>query len=90
MSKIILRVENEELADYAIEIGQNEGASYVDARLIKSRDESVAARNGMILSAQEKTRSGIGIRVIADGGMAFGSTETLSRERFRTSHSVVD
>jgi len=77
-----------DLADHAVEIGQSEGATYVDARMIDSRDESVVARNGMILSLQDKMRSGIGIRVIADWWYGFGSTETLTQDCIGSSNSI--
>jgi TldD protein len=76
--------DDQDLAEYAVNEGRNKGSNYAEARIITSRDESVVARNGLILSAQEKTRTGIGIRVLVDGGMAFGSTEKMSTDSIDT------
>jgi len=71
--------DGKDIADYAIEYGTSKGASYVEARFIDSWDESYSARNGMFLGILENTRKGIAIRVIANGGMGFGSTEQLNK-----------
>lgn len=69
-----------DLADFAIDFGLQKGAKYVDARLIEVYEEDYIARNGMFISIQDKKRKGMGIRTIVDGGMAFGSTEVLTKD----------
>jgi len=71
--------DGKDIADYAIDFGTSKGASYVEARFIDSWDESYSSRNGMFLGILEGTKQGIGIRVLADGGMGFGSTEQLDK-----------
>ncbi len=68
-----------DLADHAIDFGTSKGASYVEARFIDSKEESYTARNGRFLGILENLRKGIGIRVIANGGMGFGSTDELNK-----------
>jgi TldD protein len=72
--------DGKDIADYAVEYGTSKGASYVEARFIDSWDESFSARNGMFLGILENIRKGMGIRVIANGGMGFGSTEQLNKK----------
>lgn len=69
-----------DLADHAIKYGAQCGAKYVEARLVSTKEESYTARNGRFLGILENPRMGIGIRVLIDGGMAFGSTEQLSNK----------
>jgi len=71
--------DGKDIADYVIDFGTAKGASYVEARFVDSWDESYTTRNGMFLGILENTKKGIGIRVIADGGMGFGSTEQLNK-----------
>jgi len=72
-------MDGKDIADYAIDFGSSKGASYVEARFIDSWDESYTSRNGMFLGILEGAKQGIGIRVLADGGMGFGSTEQLDK-----------
>jgi len=55
------------------------GAQYSEARFVSSVDENYIARNGQFLSIQEKPTQGIGIRILFDGCMSFGSTDRLER-----------
>ena len=63
-----------DLADFAISYGKSRGASYIEARVVSSRNENYAARNGVILSGGITFSSGIAIRVLSNGGMGFYST----------------
>ncbi|MFX0075369.1 MAG: PmbA/TldA family metallopeptidase, partial [Candidatus Hermodarchaeota archaeon] len=73
-------MENEkDLADFAVDCGTSHGASYVEARVIVSRNENYAARNGVILGGGITYSSGIAIRVLANGGMGFSSTAKLTK-----------
>ena len=69
-----------DIADFAVEYGISKGASYVEARFVDSREEGYTARNGAIIGAGEKQSRGIGIRVLAGGGMGFCSTAKLERK----------
>lgn len=68
-----------DIADFAVEFGVSEGASYVEARFVDSKEEGYTARNGGIIGAGEKQSRGIGIRVLADGGLGFCSTAKLKK-----------
>ncbi|MHA1291929.1 MAG: TldD/PmbA family protein [Promethearchaeota archaeon] len=73
-------IDGKDLADYAVDFGRKVGVNYIEARVIKSIEESYTARNGRFLGILENSREGIGIRVLVDGGMAFGSTEQLNKK----------
>ncbi len=66
-------------ADFAVNYGVSHGASYIEARVVDSRDESYATRNGVILSGGITYSSGIAIRVLVNGGMGFCSTANLTK-----------
>ena len=68
-----------DLADFAIDYGASRGADYIEARVVASRNESYAARNGVILGGGITYSSGIAIRVLANGGMGFCSTANLTK-----------
>lgn len=61
----------------AVEHGTALGAEYVEARFVSTTDETYIARNGTFLSIQKKPSLGIGVRVLAHGGMGFGSTDRM-------------
>ena len=68
-----------DLADFAIDYGASRGATYIEARIVASRNESYAARNGVILGGGITYSNGIAIRVLANGGMGFCSTANLTK-----------
>lgn len=68
-----------DLAEYALEYGQKQGVSYIEARAITSVEKSIGSRNGEIFSAGTSENSGIGIRVLIDGRMSFVSFSKLSK-----------
>ncbi len=73
-------MDGKSLSDHAVEYGGKKGAQYSEARFVSSVDENYIARNGKFLSIQEKPTQGIGIRILVDGCMSFGSTDRLERK----------
>lgn len=73
-------LNGQELVDFVVDYGKGHGAKYTEARYIDATDESFVVRNGMFISVQEKQKIGMGIRVLVDGGMAFGSTDKMEKE----------
>jgi TldD protein len=67
------------IADWALNIADQRGASYADARLVDSRNRALATKNGKLGQASDSESLGIGIRVIADGAWGFAATDDLSR-----------
>ena len=73
-----------ELIDIAIKSALRRGASYCDARLLERQSELLQTKNQSVSVFNRGASTGIGIRVIADGGWGFASTQSLDEK------SVVD
>jgi len=67
------------IADWALNIATQRGASYVDLRIVDDRSRALATKNGKIGSASVSESLGIGIRVLADGAWGFSASDDLSR-----------
>ncbi|MEA2071876.1 MAG: TldD/PmbA family protein [Asgard group archaeon] len=73
-----------DLADYAIEIGSKKGVKYIEARFLQSITEGYTTRNGGLVSGGTNKNVGIGIRVLADGGLGFFSTANLNKSNIES------
>src|SRR5215472_8776078 len=69
----------QQIADWALNIAEQRGVSFVDARIVDDRSRSLATKNGKIGHASDAESQGIGIRVIADGAWGFAASDDLSR-----------
>ena len=67
------------IADWALNIATQRGASYADARIVDERSRALATKNGKVGHASDAESLGIGIRVIADGAWGFAASDDLSR-----------
>ena len=67
------------IADWALNISHQRGASYADARVVDDRSRALATKNGKISHASDGESLGIGIRVLADGAWGFAASDDLSR-----------
>ena len=63
----------EKLLDRALDAAKAAGATYADARLVETRRESYSVKNEATDAAGDSISSGLGVRVIADGGWGFAS-----------------
>ena len=69
-----------DLIEAALEIAADRGARYADGRVIDRRTENVSVRNGAVDALEDTVSSGIGLRVLVDGGWGFASTRELERQ----------
>jgi TldD protein len=69
-----------DVAHWALNIANQRGASYADARIVDARSRALATKNGKIGQASDSESLGIGIRVIADGAWGFAASDDLSRQ----------
>ncbi len=76
-------MDGKTLADHAVDYGESLGAEYVEARFVNSKNENYFARNGDFLSIQEKSSRGLGIRVLVDGCVGFGSVDVLTKDEVK-------
>ncbi len=68
-----------DLAEYGINLAQENNATYAEARLIDGHRTAFFLRNGTPVSGSELPWRGIGFRVLKDGGLAFVSVDDLSQ-----------
>jgi TldD protein len=66
-----------DIATAAVEAAQAAGASYADARVMESRTESMAARNGAVESLDRQERAGVGVRALIGSSWGFHSVPDL-------------
>src|SRR5512146_278572 len=68
-----------QIGEWALDICQQRGASYADARIVDDRQRALATKNGKVGHASDSESLGVGIRAIADGAWGFAATEDLTR-----------
>ncbi len=73
-----------DIGDWALNLCQQRGATYADARVVDDRQRALATKNGKIGHASDSESLGLGIRVIADGAWGFAATEDLKRQGVET------
>ncbi|HKZ40350.1 MAG TPA: TldD/PmbA family protein [Candidatus Hodarchaeales archaeon] len=73
-----------DVLEKVIDHAQKLGATYVEARAIEGKGRSLFAQQGALVSATEGQSSGIGIRVMKGGGMAFVSSDSLEKRSVLT------
>jgi len=69
-----------ELVDFAVERALELGAEYAEARFEEKSGTSLAMKNGNPEGLELLADSGIGVRVLVNGGMGFASTNVLTKE----------
>ena len=77
-------LNNQDLVPLAIDAAQRAGCEYAEARLHKTSDVTCMTRNGKAEPAMISEASGIGVRVLFHGTLAFGATNILSAESVKS------
>jgi TldD protein len=67
------------IADWALNLATQRGASYADTRIVDERSRSLATKNGKVGHASDAESEGIGIRAIVNGAWGFAASKELSR-----------
>ncbi len=79
-----------EMALLAMDTARAAGAEYVDVRVSRHRNQSVAAREQRVTSLVDNESLGLGVRVLAGGAWGFAGTGDLGREEVqRAARSAV-
>src|SRR5215475_11660352 len=73
-----------QIAEWALNIASQKGASYTDARVVSDRSRALATKNGRVGSASDSESQGIGIRVLADGAWGFAACDDLNQASVET------
>lgn len=69
-----------DLCDIALNAAALRGATYCDVRVVESREQRIATRNGRVVTLEDHAGVGVGIRVIAGGAWGFSATTDLRTE----------
>src|SRR5437016_6048433 len=69
-----------DLATASLETAKLRGASYADVRVMHLRQRDLTTKNGQVGTLAQSESIGLGIRVLANGGWGFASTDRLTRE----------
>ncbi len=72
-----------DLADYAVDIAQELGASYCEARFEATASNSFTLKNGVPEISGFGLASGIGIRLLVKGSLGFVSTNIFTKKKIR-------
>lgn len=73
-------IQHINLVDDAISYGQDNATDYIEARLVRTSGNQTILKNGNPEVGGLERNFGMGIRVLADGGMGFASTNTLTSQ----------
>ncbi|MBM3500011.1 MAG: TldD/PmbA family protein, partial [Armatimonadetes bacterium] len=68
----------EDLTRFAVEVAQEAGAGYADARYVRTREERTSTRNGKVETLASTESRGLGVRVLVDGAWGFAASSDLS------------
>ncbi|MBM4047343.1 MAG: TldD/PmbA family protein [Planctomycetes bacterium] len=71
------------LTAFALETARLRGATYADIRVVESKAESLAVRNGRIGSVLESETLGFGVRVICQGAWGFASSSDVTKSEIQ-------
>src|SRR4029078_2868482 len=63
----------DDIATAAVEAALAAGASYADARVMETRTEAMAARNGAVETLDREERAGVGVRALIGSSWGFFS-----------------
>jgi TldD protein len=69
----------EDLLGHAIKVASRLGARYAEARFEEHRGELYVVRNGVLDASAHSVSRGVGVRVLYNKALGFGSTSTLTR-----------
>jgi TldD protein len=75
---------DKDLAEFAVNLATKNGASYAEARLVRTGEEGYILKNGIPESVVFSEGEGMGIRVLVKGGMSFFALNKLTKEEIKT------
>lgn len=72
-----------DLVDFAVDYAGRKGAAYAEARFERQEPEQVILKNGTLDALYVGADRGIGVRVLANGGLGFAATNSLTKADVR-------
>jgi TldD protein len=74
---------DEEVADFALEYARGKKVEYAEVRAHSQVQDGLMLRNGVVEAYVSAVDSGFNVRIIADGGIGFASTNKWTKEEAR-------
>src|SRR3989441_5244690 len=68
-----------DLVDFAVDYARQKGASYAEARYEHQTNEDFILKNSVLDALYFGEDAGIGVRVLANGGLGFGATNSMAK-----------
>src|SRR2546428_12315477 len=68
-----------DLVDFAVDYARQKGASYAEARYEHQTNEDFILKNSVLDALYFGEDAGIGVRVLANGGLGFGATNSMGK-----------
>jgi TldD protein len=72
--------EHNKLAELALSLTEDKGASYADIRIEETQEENISVRNGAVELIEKATDFGFGIRVMVNSAWGFAASADLNQE----------
>ncbi|MGH2521577.1 MAG: TldD/PmbA family protein [Anaerolineales bacterium] len=66
------------LSSRALETAKLKGAQYADVRLVRTNEQSLSVKNGVVDGLESSESVGFGVRVLVDGAWGFASSRELT------------
>jgi TldD protein len=83
--------EYKNLADLALSLAEDKGASYADVRIEQIEEENLSVSKGTAELIEKSTDFGFGIRVMVDGAWGFAASADVNEESIKeTSRQAVE
>ena len=73
-------MDGKDLAEFALEQGLKEGANYVEARYEDAQLQQFILKNGVPELGSFDRSKGLGLRLLANGGLGFASVNELTKQ----------
>jgi hypothetical protein len=73
----------EDIVDYALEYAKSKSNEYAEVRAQSQSSEGLILRNGVLETYVSAVDSGFNVRIVADGGVGFASTNKWAKEEAR-------
>jgi len=67
------------VANWALNVAMQRGASYADVRVIAQQNRALSTKNGKVGNASDTESVGMNVRVIVDGAWGFAASSELGR-----------
>src|ERR1700726_1270270 len=79
-----------DIANRALNVARQLGASYVDVRVMERTTEGIAVKNGRVEGVSSRMSSGFNVRVIVNGAWGFAASARMDyTEAERIAHQAV-